>query len=87
MGTIFLQRIFSKTQTLSSEGNPVRALFSGDDDIAPMEYMGTVFDDDHTHYLGRAKNTPGHINSREGDQTCLARAEPRNGVRGAQRSS
>jgi len=46
-----LQRIFSPTQGLSPEGNPIYGLFNGSDGITPLEYMGKSFDDEHTHYL------------------------------------
>lgn len=46
-----LQRIFSPTQALSPESNPIYGAFNGADGIVPLEYMGNTFNDEHTHYL------------------------------------
>ncbi|MFL0289332.1 hypothetical protein ACJH6H_29355 [Mycobacterium sp. SMC-21] len=46
-----LGRLFSPTQRLTPEGNPEFGLWNGTDGIAPIEYLGTQFASNHSHYL------------------------------------
>lgn len=52
-----LQRIFSPTQGLSPEGNPVRGLWNGTDGLAPLPYMGVTFPTDTSHYVATENAT------------------------------
>lgn len=46
-----LNRLLSPTERTTPEGRREFGLFTGADQIAPMEYLGRTFDTSHTHYL------------------------------------
>jgi len=46
-----LGRLFNPTQKITPEGNPEFGLWNGTDGIAPIEYLGTQFATNHSHYL------------------------------------
>ncbi len=46
-----LKRIFTPTQGISPESNPVYGLWNGTDGIAPLPYLGKTFPDNTSHYI------------------------------------
>ncbi|MEO3761221.1 hypothetical protein ABGB19_23450 [Mycobacterium sp. B14F4] len=52
-----LQRIFTPTQGLSPEGNPVRGLWNGSDGLAPLPHMGMTFPSSTSHYVATENAT------------------------------
>lgn len=52
-----LKRILYPTPRLTPENHTAYGLWTGDDSIAPLPYLGKTFDDTHSHYLASGAAT------------------------------